>query len=409
MTNASKFDASRQAIGYLHQIRSALLLALQHDESNDILSLEVIDDVSFSHSKEQPVNAVEVLQYKHTLSKSASLTDKSVDVWKTMRVWAERIHAKDLDPELSVFTLVTTATASSKSAIALLRNRGRSSEKARKRIEAAGAESSNKTVKSALVELNKLKVSERKLLFGNMFLIDDSPDILQSRKQIEHELRYSVDEPAKQLMGFADRLEGWWFRTAVEHLADKLNFGIQVNQVQHQVRDLLDQFKRDNLPDDLLDVIVPSDQFHSDDNRTFVLELRRITGNRNVIRLAQDNHYRAFEQRSKWVRETLLGISEEEAYEDRLLREWANKVSIALDGYETLSDLKKIDLGKQIYDWIQEAAVISPAFFIRQRFLSGYMARGSLHMLVDKNRMTWHPDDVVFLLDKLLEATDNNA
>jgi hypothetical protein len=407
MTNDSVFDASAQAIGYLHQVRSALLLAVKRDESSDVLSLEVVDDVAFGPSNGHSSSAAEVFQLKHSVSKVANLTDKSVDLWKTLRIWAEHVHAKRLDPERTIFSLVTTATAASRSAVGLLRKNCRKPDVARQRIEMAGAQSKNKTVKKALESLEKLKVGERKLLFGNIFLLDGSPDILASRKQIEHELRFSVDEPAKQLTGFTDRLEGWWFRTAIEHLKEKSNLGIQVSQVHLQIRDLLDQFKRDNLPDDLLDAIVPPDQRQPDDDRRFVVELCRITENRNVIRVAQDNQYRAFEQRSKWVRETLLGISEESAYENRLLHEWANKVSLAMDGLDTLSEPERLALGRKLYDWIQDASAERPSFFIRKRFLSGYMARGSLHMLVDKNRMTWHPDDVGEILDKLLEAAGN--
>ncbi len=353
MTNDTTSDASAQALGYLHQVRSALLLAVQRDASSDVLSLEVIDDVTFDGTSAG--GAAEVFQHKHSISKIAKLTDKSVDLWKTLRVWAKHIRAKRLDPEQTVFSLVTTASAPSGSAIALLRKNNRNPETARQQIELAGSLSKSVTVKKCFDALGKLKIGERKLLFKNMFLLDGSPDILKSRKLIEHELRYSVDASTK-LSGFADRLEGWWFRTAIEHLADKSNLGVQVSQIHFQIRDLLDQFRRDNLPDDLLDAIVPPDQLQSDDDRRFVVELRRISESRNAIRIAQDNHYRAFEQRSKWVRETLLGIAEESAYEDRLIREWANKVALVLDGFEQLSEPEKIALGRRLYEWIQEAS-----------------------------------------------------
>jgi len=404
---SDKFDASGQAIGYLHQVRSALLLGVLHDESSDILSLEVVDDVSFAPTDGQPSTAAEVLQYKHSLTKTASLTDKSVDLWKTLRVWSEKIRKGELDPEHTIFSLVATATASPGTAVALLRSENRNVEEARNKIEAAGAESSNKTVIPAFKELSKLKVSERKLLFKNMFLIDASPDILNTRLLIERELRFSVEEPEKHLKGFADRLEGWWFRVAVEHLSQKTNKGIQVSLIHRQIRDLLDQFKRDNLPDDLLDAIVPADQTLTDDHRTFVAELRRVFDNRRVIRVAQDDHYRAYEQRSRWVRETLLRIEEEEAYEERLLNEWASKVAIALDGIEKLDGAARTELGKRIYEWVQESAGVRRSFFIRPEFVSAYMARGSCHMLVDKARMIWHPDDIGSVLDKLMETADN--
>jgi len=407
MSQQSQFDASGQAAGYLHQIRYALLLAIQHDESTDILSLEVIDDVSFGPSDGTHAEPSEVFQLKHSITRVANLSDKSVDLWKTLRVWAEQIHSKQIDPEKTIFTLITTSQASANSALVNLRRDDRNPEKARNLLEKAGEESKNSTVTTALASLNKLKVSERKLLFGNIFLIDGSANILETRKLIERELRYSVEEPTTQLSGFADRLEGWWFRAAVEHLAQTSNPGISVEQVQSQIRDLIDQFKRDNLPDDLLDAIVPADELLSDDDRTFVSELRRITNSRHVIRIAQDNHYRAFEQRSRWLRETLLEISEDHAYEARLLKEWAQKVSIAVDGSDGLSDDERIALGKQLYEWVQDSAGSSSAFHIRRDFQSPYLARGSFHMLVDKSRMVWHPDDVDQFLDAILEGAKN--
>ncbi len=405
MTTVTTYDASAQALGYLHQIRSALLLAVQKDTSSDVLSLEIIDDVAFDGKASG--NGSEVFQYKHSLTKVAKLTDKSVDLWKTLRVWSSQIHAGRLDPEHTVFSLVTTGTAVTGSALVLLRRDKRLPEIARQRIESAGAESSNRTVKSCFEALDKLKVTSRKLLFRNMFLLDGSPDIATSRKHIERELRYAVNEPQRELSSFADRLEGWWFRTAIEHLSDESSLGIEVSLVHQKIRELADQFKRDNLPDDLLDALVPSGELKLEDERKFVTELRRITANRHLIRLAQDDHYRAFEQRSRWVRETLLGINEESAYERRLLREWAGKASIAMDGWEILSEPEKIALGMSLYKWVQDASASSPVFFIRSRFASSYLPRGSFHMLVDKERLVWHPDDAARFLDKFLEPSED--
>ncbi len=407
MAAQSQFDASGQAIGYLHQVRSALLLAIQHDESTDIITLEAIDDVSFSPSDSEVVEASEVLQYKHSLTKKANLGDKSVDLWKTLRVWSKKIQAKQVDPEQTIFTLVTTNQASDQSALIKLRQHNRNPEKARIQLEKAGEESTNLTVTTAFDALNKLKASDRKLLFGNIYLIDGSADILKTRSLIEREVRYSVEEPATQLSGFADRLEGWWFRTVVTHLAEETHKGIRVDQVQSQIRDLIDQFKRDNLPEDLLDAIVPTEQLPSDDDRTFVHELRRIISSRHAIRAAQENHYRAFEQRSKWLRETLLGVAEDDAYETRLLNEWAQKVSIAMDGIDDLDDAQKMALGKHIYEWVQDAAGSNSAFHIRRDFRFPYLARGSFHMLVDKERIVWHPDDVEQFLDAILGEVEN--
>lgn len=412
----SKFDASAAAVGYLFQVRYALLLAVSREESSDLLSLELLDDVAFAPQDANSSTPTEVLQFKHSLSQPAKLTDKSVDLWKTLRVWSDLVYSKKLDPQRTLFTLVTTGTASADAAVALLRSesgkrgepRTRTPEDARTQIEAAGAASTNKTVMDAFASLSRLTLSQKKALFGNIYLLDASPNVIHARTLIEHELRYLVDDPKSQLPGFTDRLEGWWFRTVVDHLVASRKTPLPVGQIHSHIRDLREQFKRDSLPDDFLNAVVPDDKTQPDDDRCFVDHLRRINASPLLIRKAQENHYRAYEQRSRWVRETLLGLSDVAAYEHKLVSEWEQKVTIALDGFADSTNEAKCSLGKSIYVWTQETAALSPTFFIRPSFSSGYMVRGSFHMLADKNRVAWHPDHCVPLLaDTQAEAPTN--
>jgi hypothetical protein len=391
--DTSQFDASASAVGYLYQIRSALLLGVKRDDSTDMIFLELLDDVSFNPADVQSAKPTELLQFKHSLTKKASLTDKSIDLWKTLRVWSEQIHANKVDPQRTIFSLVTTATASTNSAITFLRHSNRAPEKARLIIEQAGKDSSNTKVQEALSYLNKLKVSDRKALFSNVYLFDMAPDVQEARKLLEHELRFLVDDPQKQICGFTDRLVGWWERLVVDHLVATHKAPIPVGVVQRQVRDLREQFKRDCLPDDFLKATVPEHHTSDDDDRCFVRQLQLINASPLQVRLAQENHFRAYEQRSRWLRENLLGLEEVDSYEHRLIEEWRNKQAIALDGFSTTAnDGEKAHCGKGIYVWTQETAVGMAALFIRPQFQSGYMVRGSFHMLADLLRVGWHPD-----------------
>jgi hypothetical protein len=403
----SQFDASASAIGYLYQIRSALFLAVKRDDSAEQISLEVIDDVAFHAADSQTTTPVELLQFKHSLTRKAVLSDRSIDLWKTLRVWSELIRAKRVDPQRTIFTLVTTATTSS-GGLARLRHIERDPEQARTDIEEAGAFSDNQKVKLASACLNKLGLSDRKALFNNLYLLDSAPSIQETRRLLEHELRYLVDEPQTQLAGFTDRLEGWWFRNAVDHLVAGHKTPIAVDSIQRQVRDLREQFKRECLPDDFLTASVPEDHTAAADDRCFVRQLTLIRLNEQQIRLAQENYYRAYQQRSLWIRENLLGLNEIDRYEHRLIDEWRQKQSIAIDGLSTTAmDHEKALCGKGIYIWTQETAVGMSALFIRPQFQSGYMVRGSFHMLADLLRVGWHPDYHALLSVANLEAPAN--
>ena len=105
----SVHSAAQSAAGYMYQARLALLQALRYaySDSGIEIAVEKLDDVSF----EKDGTALELLQTKHHLKKAGDLTDTSVDLWKTLRVWAETSKADPSLPGRTRFALVTTAQA----------------------------------------------------------------------------------------------------------------------------------------------------------------------------------------------------------------------------------------------------------------------------------------------------------
>jgi hypothetical protein len=76
------FSATDSVLGYLYQVRLALLCSLQRLAKDQIFSvyLETLDDVVFD-SEGSPL---ELLQLKHHCDRAANLTDASPDLWKTL-------------------------------------------------------------------------------------------------------------------------------------------------------------------------------------------------------------------------------------------------------------------------------------------------------------------------------------
>ena len=114
-------SAAQSAAGYLYQARLALVEALRYvyRDAGIEIAIEKFDDVSF----EKGGSALELLQIKHHLKKSGDLADSSVDLWKTLRVWAEAARADPSLPGRTRFALVTTAQAPPGSAASYLRPR----------------------------------------------------------------------------------------------------------------------------------------------------------------------------------------------------------------------------------------------------------------------------------------------
>lgn len=105
----TNFSAAPSAAGYLYQVRLALVLCLKYVnvDAGIEVGIERLDDVSF----ESQGTALELLQAKHHIDRIANLTDKSADLWKTLRVWSEAIAKDPTLPARTRLALVTTGSA----------------------------------------------------------------------------------------------------------------------------------------------------------------------------------------------------------------------------------------------------------------------------------------------------------
>lgn len=106
-------------MGYLYQAQYALYALLTADGEESALILEGLDDVEL-----QSATVTELQQLKHHLSttRQAVLSNRSTDLWKTLRVWGDLLQKKQWDPLRTRLVLITTATATPGSIPSLLRD-----------------------------------------------------------------------------------------------------------------------------------------------------------------------------------------------------------------------------------------------------------------------------------------------
>ena len=138
---ANPYSAAPSLLGYLAQVEYALLLTLKRLDADlefDV-SIETLDDIVFESDGEP----AELFQSKHKVERTASLTDKSTDVWKTLHNWIAE------GPSEASLTIITNAAAPDGSALSYLRGgSGRNAEAALTRLETAARTSQSKTNKS---------------------------------------------------------------------------------------------------------------------------------------------------------------------------------------------------------------------------------------------------------------------
>lgn len=185
-SKANEFDATASMLGYLYQARYALFLSLQkirevQDPDECFVSIEKLDDIAF----EIGGNPADILQTKYH-GIEGNLTDRSVDLWKTIRVWAEGITKGGLDPATTNFTLITTQSAPEIGLVAaLLPASSRDIKAARDLLDGIAAETSNATNLSAYAAYNALLDWQKNQLIGSINILCRSASILDVAELIK--------------------------------------------------------------------------------------------------------------------------------------------------------------------------------------------------------------------------------
>jgi len=375
-------SAASSALGYLYQVRYALLESLRRLRKGQefIVAIETLDDVVFEQDGEAP----ELLQTKHHVEKAADLTDSSPDLWKTLGIWCKALGADDV-PEGTLYFLITTAqTGDGHAAHYLKPGESRSPDTAMQRLNSTADSSTSQANTKAYQVYRSMNQEQRKRLLHNVFVIDAAPNISDIDIELI-EMAYGF-AAKKFLESFLQRLEGWWYRRAIQHLVNDEAKPILSEELESETASLREQFKEESLPidDDIMSASVDASGYQ---DRYFVHQLRLIEVGNPRIFFAIRNFFRAFEHRSRWVREELLLVGELERYEERLIEEWDILFQQRRDelGEEATEEAKQT-AAQTLYKWVE--TFTHPQ--IRSGVIEPSISRGTYQLLSDSQRVGWH-------------------
>lgn len=381
----TSFSAADAAMGYLYQVRSALLWALQRvgNDLDFVVSIETLDDVTFQTGNN---SATDLLQTKHHLKRQASLTDSSPDLWKSLRVWFEGYNSKEI-PHNATLHLISTANAPKDSAAFLLRvSAERHIEKAMESLDGVARTSSNETNKKAYEVYLGASQEVRASILNRVVVFDDAPTVHDLGSELRKEVYWACQK--EHHVAFLERLEGWWFHRVLKQFKDPERFGIRSAEIEAKMGDLREQFKEESLPidSDLRDFNLDDATVAAHKNNTFVKQLNVIGVKTARIRAAIRDYYKASQQRSRWVRHIMnLDL---QRYDKRLEEEWElvfGEICDELD--DTATDMDRKESGRRVLAWANKAHIP-----IRTNVVESFIFRGSLHILSDEARIGWHPE-----------------
>ncbi len=122
----------------------------------------------------------------------------------------------------------------------------------------------------------------------------------------------------------------------------------------------------------------------------FVHQLRLIDAGKRRVAAAIRDFYRAYEQRSRWLREYLLLVDALSRYDGKLVEEWELVFEATKNEIDaTAAEAVKRKAARSVLAWAEKAMIA-----IRPGVTEPFVVRGSFHMLADETppRIGWHPD-----------------
>jgi len=386
-----KFSASEQGLGYLYQSRLALLRLLELPENTAVL-LEKDDDLDFVDGDGR--KSLASLKHK---AKGERLTDLSADFWKSVRIWLARYKRDGRSASnLRFFLLTTSAVPDTSFLTGFLQTQADSGDQTKTLAEQADetlGRSKSSLIGGTASEFNELTHTEKQDFLVRILILDRSPRIEDIPESIRDKHMRSIRREHRSHI--FERLEGWWNDEVIEQLTGKRAEGIFGYEVSDKLSALAEEYRLDNLPITFRGEEPVGEIDTENDPRTFVVQLREIGVSSNRVRNAILDYYRAFEQRSEWVRENLLVSEEIENYEDRLIDEWKRYRDVVFEELdENIAEDVLQRAGRELYKWADLNSGNIESLRIRVRVTEPYVTRGSYHILADaapRPRVYWHP------------------
>jgi len=389
MASSNSHDASGQLSGYLYQVLSALLLLLDNEDPEAQLCIEKFDDVTFLEDDEPRT----MVQVKHQLYRQGSLTDTSVDFWRTIKVWCDYLQQHGAADAQVAFVIITTARANDNSVASLLKKgSSRDWKKAFSIIREISKTDDSKSNQNFYLAFQDLTPSSQEYLAEHIYVYDSAPQIGVIKDKIMPYVRMVTLQPFEDRV--YEKVLGWWINNTIKCLSSVEPVFISYRQLQKEMYDVGSEYKADSLPIDIDPLYNPTPAEIaqlSPQNKVFIEQLNLISLSHDRLKRCIRDYYNAYAQRSLWVREQLLFINDLQKYEKRLIDEW-NRLFLVMkedleDYGDNITESQKIKAGRALLGQVEELNLP-----IRKNVPDPFIMRGTYHGLSNELSVGWHID-----------------
>ena len=313
-TQTNKYAAGEQALGYVYQIRFALVHLMRQDDESSSLLIEADDDVQV-----MDVNGKDTLISLKHKQEGDTVGTLSVDFWKSVRIWLDRYKRDGKLACSHAYCMATTSRVGPKSMLKHFLGGAEPKPpdfvaKLHTELQSSSTELS-KEISESMAGLSDVELSD---FFFRIVIADCSLRINELEAAVASQLK-SV--PSKFRADVRERLEGWWLGQAIELIRRK-RAPITSSEVWLMVSSISSQYHDERLPVMFEDEVPSEGVDPLNDPRQFVQQLRAIGIETVGLEMAILDFYRAVSQRSHWARVDVLVGGEMKRFEARLVEEW---------------------------------------------------------------------------------------
>lgn len=208
MANSNpNFSAAAPALGYLYQVRYALYKILQIPERHACF-IEKDDDVDFSDDEEGQILA----SLKHK-APGDTLSDKSPDFWKSVRIWLSFLKSDIGKLDTTYFYLVTTGVVDANSFLGIFLPT-KSSQIPVEQAKNILLESKSRTLAKVKELMDGFNDELLESFFRRITIFDQQERIENLPSQII-ERHFRAQRPQFR-MHIYESLEGWWIGEVIK-------------------------------------------------------------------------------------------------------------------------------------------------------------------------------------------------
>ena len=376
---AINHTAKPSILGYTYQLFYGLYLLL-HSEEDKKIFIEHYDDLTIENK-----GTYQVIQMKYSQTPK-NITDRSIDLWKTIRNWSSNIMNKNPEFMNAELVIITTDHAVKNSIAYFLKPENKKIDDALKRLNEVGQNAGNEIENKFYPIFQKLGPIEQAKLLQRISILDGAPTFEEIEERVKYFLKKFTDIEFVEKY-YTDVL-GWWTKKIHEVLQTKELIGIDSSELWELLRNIRNTYRKEILITTIKESDVLS-KSTSIDNKTFVKQLLIINKEPEDIKIAKIDYLMADSQTTKWINENPSLDDEIRKHKEALFEEWKLKFSSLKQKLKNNKDDNVlVSTGCDLYDW----AMIDTYYLNIGPKAGHFFRRGKFHELSDEKRIGWHPD-----------------